>query len=122
MSRFRALPYAKALLEVIRADHPDRLQAVIEDLDNVRMVERREHPGLADKTSATFGGQQETGLEDLDCSVPLERLVNRLVHGAHRTCTNTFAERIASVEKTPGQRIRNIVTREIHIQVQDGAH
>ncbi len=35
MSHFRAQPYAKALLAVIRADHPDRMQAVIEDLDAV---------------------------------------------------------------------------------------
>lgn len=35
MSRFRALPYAKALLEVLRADQPDRLQAVIADLEAV---------------------------------------------------------------------------------------
>jgi F-type H+-transporting ATPase subunit delta len=35
MSRFRALPYAKALLEVMRADHPDRLQSVTEDLERM---------------------------------------------------------------------------------------
>ena len=33
MSRFRAQPYAKALLEVIRADHPDRMQEVTGTLD-----------------------------------------------------------------------------------------
>jgi F-type H+-transporting ATPase subunit delta len=35
MSRFRALPYAKALLEVIRSEEPDRMQAVIDDLDGM---------------------------------------------------------------------------------------
>lgn len=35
MSRFRALPYAKALLEVIKEAHPERMQAVIEDLDGM---------------------------------------------------------------------------------------
>jgi F-type H+-transporting ATPase subunit delta len=35
MSRFRALPYAKALLEVMKADHPDRLQTVTEDLQGM---------------------------------------------------------------------------------------
>ena len=35
MSRFRALPYAKALLEVIQEDHPDRLQAVTDKLEGM---------------------------------------------------------------------------------------
>jgi F-type H+-transporting ATPase subunit delta len=35
MSRFRALPYAKALLDVIRADHPGRQEAVIDELDGL---------------------------------------------------------------------------------------
>jgi len=33
MSRFRALPYAKALLEVIRDQEPDRMEGVFEELD-----------------------------------------------------------------------------------------
>jgi F-type H+-transporting ATPase subunit delta len=33
MSRFRALPYAKALLEVIKSEHPERQQEVIGDLE-----------------------------------------------------------------------------------------
>ena len=33
MSRFRALPYAKALLEVIRSEQPERVEAVIEELE-----------------------------------------------------------------------------------------
>lgn len=35
MSRFRALPYAKALLEVMKTDHPDRMQPVTEDLEGM---------------------------------------------------------------------------------------
>lgn len=35
MSRFRAQPYAKALLEVIKEGYPERMQAVIEDLDGM---------------------------------------------------------------------------------------
>ena len=33
MSRFRALPYAKALLEVIRSEQPERTEAVVEELE-----------------------------------------------------------------------------------------
>lgn len=33
MSRFRALPYAKALLEVVRDQQPERTEAVIEELE-----------------------------------------------------------------------------------------
>jgi F-type H+-transporting ATPase subunit delta len=35
MARFRAMPYAKALHEVVRADGPARSDAVIEELDRV---------------------------------------------------------------------------------------
>jgi F-type H+-transporting ATPase subunit delta len=35
MSRFRALPYAKALFEVIRSGYPDRTQEVIGDLEGM---------------------------------------------------------------------------------------
>ncbi len=35
MARFRALPYAKALLSVVQASHPERAEAVAEELDRV---------------------------------------------------------------------------------------
>jgi F-type H+-transporting ATPase subunit delta len=35
MSRFRALPYAKALLAVVQDRCPDRLEAVVDELDGV---------------------------------------------------------------------------------------
>jgi F-type H+-transporting ATPase subunit delta len=35
MSRFRALPYAKALLEVVRDQCPDRMEAIVESLETV---------------------------------------------------------------------------------------
>jgi F-type H+-transporting ATPase subunit delta len=35
MSRFRALPYAKALFEVIRSEHPHRQQDVMADLEGM---------------------------------------------------------------------------------------
>jgi len=35
MARFRALPYAKALFEVVRAQAPDRVEAVIPELERV---------------------------------------------------------------------------------------
>lgn len=35
MARFRALPYAKALLAVVQASHPERAEAVADELDRV---------------------------------------------------------------------------------------
>ncbi len=35
MARFRALPYAKALYEVVRDQEPDRIEAVADELDRI---------------------------------------------------------------------------------------
>jgi F-type H+-transporting ATPase subunit delta len=38
MSRFRALPYAKALYQVVTADHPQRVEEVVSELESLAAV------------------------------------------------------------------------------------
>jgi len=105
MSHFRAQPYAKALLEVIRADHPDRMQAVIENLDAVATAletvpefEQAMVTPVVDPETKTKILDQV--LDSLEITEPIRRFVH-VVQGNYRlqhmrdiaTCYREFVDR-----------------------------
>ena len=105
MSRFRAQPYAKALLEVIRADHPERMQEVIGALDAVAAAletvpdfERvMVTPTIDPETKTKILGEV---LDALEITEPIRRFVHvvqsnyRLQHMRDiATCYRDFVDR-----------------------------
>jgi F-type H+-transporting ATPase subunit delta len=89
MTRFRALPYAKALHGVIRSQHPGREEAVIGELE--RVAEALESVPEFQRVLTTPGVSAETKtaildevLDALEITEPTRRFIH-VVQGHYRT-------------------------------------
>jgi hypothetical protein len=68
----------------------------VEDVDDVRMTDRVDDPGLVEEARDVLGVRRVRALEDFDRGAPTEPHVRRGVHAAHAAVADHLIEAIAA--------------------------
>ena len=93
-----------AVDEAHRREQDALMLTGLEDVDHVRMVDRRGEPALADEAPPKAGIDGERGVDHLDRRHPPEHQIGRPVDGAHTAAADELVDPVLR-EGRPDQRV-----------------